>query len=100
MESNIDKQQVLDSINAQRERLDEFAVEALFLFGSVARDEATSESDVDFLVEFTRPVGLFTLLQLKSFLEELLNCSVDVGTPNSLHPHVREAVLKEAIRAV
>jgi len=96
----MDKQQVLDLLNIHRDRLDEFAVKALFLFGSVARDEATSESDVDFLVEFNHPVGLFTLLGLQSFLEELLGCSVDLGTPNFLRPHVRETVLKEAIRAV
>jgi hypothetical protein len=96
----MDKQQVLDKLNARRDRLDEFAVKSLFLFGSVARDEATSDSDVDFLVEFNRPVGLFTLLGLKAYLEELLGCSVDVGTPNSLRPHLRETVLKEAIRAV
>jgi uncharacterized protein len=96
----MDKQQVLSLLDAHRDRLDEFAVETLFLFGSVARDEATAESDADFLVEFNRPVGLFMLLGLKSFLEELLGCSVDVGTPSSLRPHLREAVLKEAIRAV
>jgi predicted nucleotidyltransferase len=96
----MNKQEVFDRLNAHRERLDDFAVEALFLFGSVARDEATSESDVDVLVEFSRPVGLFTLLGLKAYLEELLGCSVDVGTPSSLRPHLRETVLQEAIRAI
>jgi len=96
----MDKQRVLDLLDAHRERLDEFAVKELFLFGSVARDQATPESDVDFLVKFKRPVGLFTLLGLQSFLEELLGCSVDVGTSESLRPHLRETVLKEAIRAV
>lgn len=96
----MEKQQVLDLLNAHRDRLDEFAVKALFLFGSVAWDQATPESDVDLLVEFNRPVGLFTLLGLQSFLEELLGCSVDVGTPNSLRPHLRESVLREAVRAI
>lgn len=100
MNSRLSRQEVLDRLNVHRDRLDEFAVKALFLFGSVARDEATSDSDVDFLVEFDRPVGLFTLLGLKAYLEELLGCSVDVGTPGSLRPHLRETVLREAIRAV
>jgi predicted nucleotidyltransferase len=95
----MDKERVLGLLNSHRDRLDEFAVKALFLFGSVARGEATPESDVDLLVEFDRPVGLFTLLGLQSYLEELLGCSVDLGTPNSLRPHLRETVLKEAIRA-
>jgi hypothetical protein len=95
----MDKERVLALLNSHRDRLDEFAVKALFLFGSVARGEATPESDVDLLVEFDRPVGLFTLLRLQSYLEELLGCSVDLGTPNSLRPHLRETVLREAIRA-
>jgi uncharacterized protein len=96
----MDKQEVLSLVDAHRDRLDEFGVKRLFLFGSVARDEATVESDVDFLVEFDRPVGLSMLLGLKSFLEGLLGCSVDLGTPSSLRPHLRETVLQEAIHAI
>jgi predicted nucleotidyltransferase len=94
------REKVLGIIKANRDRLNDFAVKELFLFGSVARDEATANSDVDFLVNFSHPVGLFTLLSLKAFLEELLGCSVDVGTLNSLRPHIREIILKEMIRAV
>ena len=96
----IDKQQVLDIINAHQDSLNDFAVKELFLFGSVARGEQTENSDVDFLVNFTHPVGLFTLLGLKAHLENLLGCSVDIGTANSLRPHLRETVLKEVIRAI
>lgn len=96
----ISKQYVLDVINAHQNHFNEFAVKALFLFGSVARDEATPESDIDVLVEFDRPVGLFTLLKLQSFLEELLGRPVDLGTPTSLRSHIRETVLQEAIRAL
>lgn len=96
----LDKQSVLDLLCAHRDRLNEFAVKRLFLFGSVARDEATAESDVDFLVELERPVGLFPFLGLQDYLEALLGCSVDLGTPNSLRPYLRETVLREAIRAI
>lgn len=96
----MNKQQVLEIIKTNQNRLNDFAVKELFLFGSVARGEETANSDVDFLVNFTRPVGLFTLLGLKAYLEELLDCSVDIGTPDSLRPHLRETVLKEVIRAI
>ncbi|MBP0003111.1 MAG: nucleotidyltransferase family protein [Cyanobacteria bacterium SBC] len=96
----MNREQVLQLLQNHREQLDNFAVKALFLFGSVARGEATSKSDVDVLVEFKHPVGLFTLLGLQAYLEDLLGCSVDVGTPSSLRPHLRETVLKEAIRAI
>lgn len=54
---------------------------------------------MDVLVEFDRPVGLFTLLGLKSYLEELLGCAVDVGTAKSLRPYLKDVVLQEAVRA-
>jgi predicted nucleotidyltransferase len=72
---------------------------SLMLFGSVARDEAQTDSDVDLLVEFDRPVGLFTFVRLKRYLEEILESSVDLGTPDSLKPYLREPVFREAIRA-
>lgn len=96
----MNKEQVIERVRTHQGRLNEFAVQELFLFGSVVRDEATEDSDVDFLVNFSHPVGLFTLLRLKAFLEDLLSCSVDIGTMSSLRPHLREAVLKEVIRAV
>ena len=96
----MNKEQVLETVKAHQERIYEFAVKELFLFGSVARGEETENSDVDFLVNFNHPVGLFTLLGLKAFLEDLLGCEVDIGTTDSLRPHLRETVLKEVIRAV
>jgi predicted nucleotidyltransferase len=96
----MERQEVLDIVKAHRDRLNDFAVKDLFLFGSVARNEATAASDVDFLVNFSRPVGLFNLLGLKAFLEDVLGCDVDIGTPDSLRPHLRETVLKEVVRAV
>jgi len=61
-------------------------VKSLILFGSVARNEARPDSDVDLLVEFDRPVGLFTFVRLKRYLEEILDSTVDLGTPVPLNP--------------
>lgn len=77
-----------------------FAVRSLALFGSVARDEATAESDIDLLVEFDRPVGLFELFALQNELEALLGRPVDVGTVQSLKPRVRERVMEEAVNVL
>ena len=79
------------------ERADRYGVKSLALFGSVARDEATAESDVDLLVEFGRPMGLFGLFTLQDHLEKLLYCSVDLGTRDSLKPRIRSQVLAECI---
>jgi len=95
----LSRQIVIQTLVNHQEQLKRFAVRTLLLFGSVARDEAHAESDVDLLVEFEKPVGLFTFIELKEYLEEILNCPVDLGTPQSLRPHLREVVLKEAVRA-
>lgn len=80
------------------ELTNQFGVKSLLLFGSVARNEATATSDVDLLVEFNRPVGYFGLFALQDYLEKLLGCSVDLGTPNSLKPYIRERIMGELVR--
>ncbi len=74
-----------------------YGVQSLAIFGSVARNEATEASDVDLLVEFNRPVGLFDLFALQDELEAILGRPVDVGTEASLKPRVRDRVLEEAV---
>lgn len=76
----------------------EHGVKSLRLFGSVARDAAQAGSDVDLLVEFDRPTGYFGLVRLQLFLERLLGSPVDLGTPGSLRPEMRERVEREAFR--
>src|SRR5712692_7385924 len=75
----------------------QFGVESLALFGSVARDEATETSDVDLLVAFARPVGLFGLYALQNYLVQRLGCAVDLGTLDSLKPRMRARVSAESI---
>ena len=95
------RQAVLLTLQAQRVKLHErFGVARLTLFGSVARDEAVHGSDVDLLVEFDRPVGLFLFLKLQDHLETLLGCAVDLGTLQSLKPRLRDRVMAEAVHVV
>jgi len=56
------------------------------VFGSVARGEETSESDIDFLVEFSRDVSLFDIGGLQVELSELLGMPVDVISTRGLRP--------------
>lgn len=93
------KRDVIRILKNQRKELEEhFNVASLSLFGSVARDEASSDSDVDLLVEFSKPVGLFQFIELQQRLEELLGCKVDLGTSRSLKSRIKDQVLQEAIR--
>lgn len=79
--------------------LEQLGVASLAIFGSAARGEAGSESDVDLLIEFSRPVGLFHFLEVKEFLERVLGRRVDLVTKAALKPQLREVILEEAIDA-
>ncbi|HCV30789.1 MAG TPA: DNA polymerase subunit beta [Microcoleaceae bacterium UBA9251] len=67
------------------------------VFGSVARGEATADSDVDFLVELEPERTLLDYIALIQAGQELLGCSVDVAEPDNLHEAIREQVLQEAV---
>jgi len=67
------------------------------LFGSVARREAHSDSDVDVLVDLEPDRSLFDLGGLMMELQELLGCKVDVVTEQGLRPRIRERVLRDAV---
>jgi predicted nucleotidyltransferase len=91
--------EVLTTLAKQRALLGEFGVRSISLFGSFARDEATDESDVDLLVDFSKPTGLLQFVALQRALEEVLGRQVDLTTSRSLNPQLRERILKEAVRA-
>ena len=92
------RDQVLSIVNAHQAALHDLGVKSLELFGSVARDEARPDSDVDFLVEFSIEASLFDLFRVRHYLEDLLGCDVDLGTTDALREHLREPILEDAIR--
>lgn len=74
-----------------------YSVRRLGVFGSVARGEASPKSDVDILVEFAQPIGLFKLIEFEGRLEMLLKRDVDVVTMNALKPFIKDAILRETV---
>jgi uncharacterized protein len=82
----------------RRELRDEHAIPSLALFGSVARGVARPASDIDLLVEFTRPVGLFHILRAADRVSALLGgVEVDLVERAALLPALREPILADAI---
>ncbi|MGC8724838.1 MAG: nucleotidyltransferase family protein, partial [Acidobacteriota bacterium] len=73
----------------------------LSLFGSAARAEMRTGSDVDILVEFESGahVGLFEFVRLQRHLSQLLGQAVDLVTPDALRPEMRESILREKVDA-
>ena len=93
----MDREHVLQILHQNQTEINSYGVKSLALFGSVARGEARPDSDVDLLVEFDRPVGLFGLVALQLRLEELLGYPVDIGTWDSLKASIRSNVMKECV---
>ena len=69
----------------------------LRLFGSAARGDDRPDSDLDLLVEMEPGRSLVDHVALKQDLEGLLGRDVDVVTEQSLHPRLRDRVLREAV---
>lgn len=70
-------------------------VSKLFLFGSYARNEETAKSDIDLLVEFSKPKSLLALVRLERMLSAAIGKKVDLLTKASLSPYLRDRILNE-----
>lgn len=88
---------VLQTLRDQPNLFDQFKIKTLALFGSTARNEATPQSDLDFLVEFDADPTLDLYMNLKFFLEDLFEKKVDLVTKGSLKPQITDTVMGEAI---
>ena len=83
--------------NLIRLPLEQYDVKRASLFGSVVRGENTDDSDIDLLVEFNGNKSLLDLAGLKITLEDILKCKVDILTFNSIHPLLKNIILKEQV---
>jgi uncharacterized protein len=88
--------EVTKLLEEYRDELEQMGVLSLALFGSVARDEAGPDSDVDLLVEIRRPMGLFEFVGIQQRLEQILGRPVDLATRESLKPRLRDRILRAA----
>ena len=77
--------------------LERFGASNLAVFGSVARDQAEADSDVDLLVDLPDGASLFDRAELKSALEELLLTRVDLIRRRNLKPGLRDVVEAESV---
>jgi predicted nucleotidyltransferase len=90
--------EIRQALQARRADLAKLGVASLSVFGSVARNEATSDSDVDILVEFDQAATLAGYMDLKALLEEALGRRVDLVTRKSLRDRLRPVVERDAVR--
>ena len=94
------RQDAITVLKEQAEAVRALGATALYLFGSTARDDATSASDLDLFIDYDR-AGRFSLVELvgiKQLLEERLGVPVDVTTRDGLDPLLRARIESTAER--
>ncbi|HEY9765941.1 MAG TPA: nucleotidyltransferase family protein [Chroococcales cyanobacterium] len=94
------REEILFLLSSHMGHLRSMGVSSIALFGSVARNEAGPDSDVDILIEFEADaeVGAFEFLDVKEYLEGVLGQEVDLVMPDALRPRLRRMVMEDAIR--
>jgi len=92
------RNEALRILREHRGELDALGIRSLSLFGSVARDEAGPESDVDLLVEFAEPETFATYMDAKLYFEDLFGRRVDLVTVEGLRDRIRPYVERELVR--
>lgn len=92
------REEVLTLIEQNRDTIRKLGVRRLGLFGSCVRNEATAESDLDFVVEFSEKT-FDAYMDLKSFLETLFRCRVDLVTVSAIKPRLLPIIQREAVYA-
>ncbi len=93
----------MESLQTIVTRLQDFwkdkPIRKAYLFGSVVREELTSQSDIDILVELdhTQLIGLIEYIKLMEALEDRLGRKVDLVTTDGLSPHIKPAIDREKL---
>ena len=91
-------EEILAAIAAHEEDLRKLGVRELALFGSYARGDANAASDLDFYVDL-QPKSFDGYMSVKELLESLFDRKVDLVLKSAIKPRLREAILREAVRA-
>jgi predicted nucleotidyltransferase len=93
-----DAEEVRAELAALKPQLrEEYPIRKLGVFGSYARGEQQSDSDLDVLVTFDGPVTLFDLVRIEEDLTQELGVTVDLVTGDSLKPHVADRVAEDVV---
>jgi predicted nucleotidyltransferase len=92
---------VLHTLRSHGEELRRIGVAHAAVFGSVARGDARTGSDIDVLVELDdgHPMGIFEYARLKLHINEILQGVGDVVNRRTLKPLLRDNILRDAVRA-
>jgi len=100
MERRLTRDNAIGLIRSNLARIRTYGVKRVALFGSVAREEARADSDVDILVEFEKGKKTFdNYMDLKFFLESLFGMKVDLVVTETIKPDLKRSIMDGAIYA-
>ena len=92
------KEEILKTLKVLKPELQTgYKVKAIGLFGSFIRGEQSQTSDIDILVEFEAPIGLFKFLEREEYLEARLGRKVDLVSRKALKPRIGRYILQEVL---
>ncbi|EUC01245.1 DNA polymerase beta domain protein region [Rhizobium sp. CF080] len=94
------RSEAIEKLKQQADAIRALGATSLYLFGSVARDEAGPSSDLDLFIDYDpdKKFSLFDLVGIKLFLEDKLATEVDVTTRDSLHPMLKDRIENSALQ--
>jgi len=74
-----------------------FHVSKIGIFGSYVRNEPRKTSDLDLIVEFSEPIGMFEFMDLEGYIEDLVGMKIDLVSAKGLKPYIGKNILSEVI---
>ena len=94
----ISKSQILSILKENLNAVSKtFFVSKIGLFGSFVKDNMTENSDIDILVDFSKPITIFTFIELEEFLSLELGRKVDLVSLKGLKPIIKTNILREVV---
>ena len=94
------KSEAIERLQRNADAIRALGATSLYLFGSVARDEAGQASDLDLFIDYDpeKKFSLLDLVGIKLFVEDALALEVDVTTRDSLHPPLKDKIESSTVR--
>ncbi len=94
----MDRHTIFMTIRQNRKELKDNGLERIGLFGSYSRNDQTENSDIDLILEFSQgKKNIDNYMRIYDILERLLNKSLDILTPESISPYLKEYIEKDVI---